>query len=150
MTCIRHTPTGMTLNGKPIEQQQNLLFSQRQLPIVIAERDAAIKKLAECESNLRFALGLHNTGDIEGEVVDRFDKLEQCRQIERERYNTEIARLTKENENYRRCYMEQFYNDLEVEKCWAVIGNWNRKHLELHEALTEYIRNREWNYTYKK
>jgi hypothetical protein len=79
-------------------------------------------------------------------VVDAFDQLERCRQIERERYNKELARLTKENETYRRCYMEQFYNDLEIEKCWAVVGNYNRQHLELHEALREYIRNQEWLY----
>jgi hypothetical protein len=89
------------------------------------------------ESSIRFGLGLKNTGDIVNEVQDLFDILYSERQLERQRFKIEIAKLEKENQEYRRVYLDQWYNDREIERSWAAIGDYNRPHLELHEAITE-------------
>jgi hypothetical protein len=79
-------------------------------------------------------------------VLDAFDTQEVLIRKEREAYKAEIAKLTKENREYKQAYFDQWYNNREIERCWATIGGYNRKHLELHEALREYIRNKEWDY----
>lgn len=101
------------------------------------------------ETYIRFGLGLKNADGkttFSEEVLAAFDELETIRRKEREAYKAEIAKLKKENDDYKQAYFDQWYNDREIEKCWSVIGGYNRKHLELHEAIREYIRNREWNY----
>lgn len=98
------------------------------------------------EQQIRFGLGLHSDKPFVDAVLDTFDEQEQIRRREHEVLKAEIKALRTENQNYREAYHDQWYNNREIERCWAVIGNYNRKHLELHEAIREYIRNKEWNY----
>jgi len=98
------------------------------------------------EENIRFGLGLSKGGDFVGKVLDSFDELERIRRNERAAYIKEIERLRKELDEYKRAYIDQWANQREINQTWAVIGDYNRHHLELHEAVREYIRNREVKY----
>lgn len=98
------------------------------------------------EDNIRFGLSLDRTKPFVDAVLDRFDEVDNILQRERTAYKAEIAKLRTENQDYKQAYFDQWYNNAEIEKCWAIIGGYNRKHLELHEAIREYIRNKEWNY----
>jgi len=98
------------------------------------------------EDNIRFGLALNKDKPFVNAVLDRFDEMDNMLQRERQAYKAEIAKLREENQDYKQAYFDQWYNNAEIEKCWNVIGGYNRKHLELHEAIREYIRNHEWNY----
>lgn len=102
--------------------------------------------LPDDESNIRFGLCLQKDKPFVDAVLDTFDEQEEIRRREREAFKAEIKKLREENQNYKEAYFDQWYDRREIERCWAVINNYNRKHLELHEALREYIRNREWVY----
>jgi hypothetical protein len=95
---------------------------------------------------IRFGLTLDKDKPFVEVVLDRFAEMDNMLQRERQAYKAEIEKLRTENQNYKQAYFDQWYNNTEIEKCWAVLGGYNRKHLELHEAIREYIRNREWNY----
>ena len=96
------------------------------------------------QDQIQFALSLPKDKSFVDAVLDAFEELEHVRRRERETYKAELQKLREENQHYKQCYFDQWYNDREIERCWAVLGNYNRKRLELHEAITEYIRNREW------
>jgi len=96
------------------------------------------------EDNIRFGLSLNKDKPFADAVMDRFDEMDNMLQRERQTYKAEIAKLRTENQNYKQAYFDQWYNNAEIEKCWNIIGGYNRKHLELHEAIREYIRNQEW------
>jgi hypothetical protein len=98
------------------------------------------------EDNIRFGLSLNKDKPFANAVMDRFDEMDTMLQRERQAYKAEIAKLRTENQNYKQAYFDQWYNNGEIEKCWNIIGGYNRKHLELHEAIREYIRNKEWKY----
>ena len=98
------------------------------------------------ETQIRFGLALPKNKPFVDAVLDSFSELEEIRRREYESYKAELKLLRTENQNYRQAYHDQWYNDREIERCWSVIGNYNRKHLELHEAIREYIRNHEWDY----
>ena len=98
------------------------------------------------EQEIRFALGLDVNKPFVNAVIDAFDDIEKVLRHERESHKAELKVLRTENQNYREAYHDQWYNQRAMEQCWSVIGQYNRKHLELHEAMREYIRNREWNY----
>lgn len=98
------------------------------------------------EQDIRFALGLPKDKPLVEAVVDAYEELENVRYRERMAYKAELDKLRLENSNYREAYHDQWYNQREIEKCWAVLSGYNRKHLELHEAIREYIRVREWAY----
>lgn len=92
------------------------------------------------ERSLRFGLCIPDTGDIVEDVYKGFDELEGVRRAERELLKLEINRLTKENLEYRHAYFDQHYNKMMIEKLWTALSNWNRSHLELHEAIQERLR----------
>lgn len=98
------------------------------------------------EEQIRFALPLHKDKPFVDAVLDAFQELENVRRKEYETYKAEMAKLHTENQNYRQAYFDQWYNNSELEKCWMVINNYNRRHLELHEAIGEYMRNHEWDF----
>ena len=100
------------------------------------------------EQEIRFALPLHKDKPFVEAVLNAFEELENIRYRESESYKTEIEKLQLENQNYRQASHDQWYNDREIEKCWVVLGNYNRKHLELHEAIREFLRNKEWTSNY--
>ena len=98
------------------------------------------------EQQIRFGMCLDENKPFAEAVLDAFYELDGIRQKERQRFTFELDKLRTENLNYKQAYFDQYYNNMEIEKCWNVIGGYNRKHLELHEALREYIRNKEWAY----
>lgn len=99
------------------------------------------------EQEIRFGLAISDNKSLTDGVLDRYAELENIRAKERDAYKKEIDILREENQRYKQAYFDQWYNNNEIEKCWAVIGNYNKQHLELHEAFREYIRNREWVYS---
>lgn len=98
------------------------------------------------EQQIRFALALDKDKPLADAVIDAYEESERILRNEREAHKEELKKLREENQNYRDAYHDQWYNQREIERCWSVLGGYNRKHLELHEAIREYIRNREWNY----
>ncbi len=98
------------------------------------------------EEHIRFGLGLPQNGNFVDKVLDAFDQLETIRRQERNVFECELKKLRKELDDYKQAYFDQWANQKEIEQTWAVIGNYNKQHLELHEAVREYIRNRESKY----
>lgn len=97
------------------------------------------------EEHIRFGLCLQKDKPFVDAVLDCFSEQETLRRKERESLKEEIKKLREENQHYKETYFDQWYNNREIERCWIVINNYNRKHLELHDAVREYIRNDEWN-----
>ena len=98
------------------------------------------------EDHIRFALCLDKDKPFVEAVCDSFSRDYEDRQRTISSLKAEIKALKEENAKYKEAYHDQWYDKQEIEKCWNVLGGYNRKHLELHEAIREYIRNREWNY----
>jgi hypothetical protein len=98
------------------------------------------------EDHIRFALSLDKNKPFVEAVCHSFVQEFDAKQRTVGALKAEIKALKEENTKYKEAYHDQWYDRMEIEKCWNVIGGYNRKHLELHEAIREYIRNREWNY----
>lgn len=98
------------------------------------------------ETQIRFGLGLAKDTPFVEAVLDAFDELERVRRNEHAAHTEQLRKLQEENQKYREAYHDQWYNQREIERCWNVIDGYNRKNLELHEAIREYIRNKEWTY----
>jgi hypothetical protein len=98
------------------------------------------------EEYIRFGLCLPKDKPFVDGVFDAFFEQETVLRKERHAFNEEIRKLRKELEDHKQAHIDQWANKREIDEVWAVIGNYNKQHLELHEAVREYIRNREWRY----
>ncbi len=92
------------------------------------------------EQHLRFGLSLPDDKPIDEAIFSLFDDLMLKSRKDYESYKVELEKLRKELDGYKQSHFNQLYNRLEIERCWQVIGNYNRKHLELHEAIREKLR----------
>ena len=101
------------------------------------------------EDHIRFGLCLPKDKPFVDAVLDDFAEEENAKQRTIGALKEEIKKLREENTEYKEAYFDQWYNNREIEKCWNVISGYNRQHLELHEAIQEYIRNREWDYEFQ-
>jgi hypothetical protein len=98
------------------------------------------------EEQIRFGLFLKKDKPFVEGVLDMFYEQDAVIQTQRREFKKEVKHLDEDLRKYKSAYHDQWYNEQEIEKCWNTIGNYNREHLELHEAIREYIRNKEWNY----
>lgn len=99
------------------------------------------------EEQLRFGLCLPKDKPIVDAIFDLVDQMNQARQKERDNYRQEIGDLRAELDEYKWAHLDQYLIAQEYNDAWRVIDDYNRSHLTLDEAIRQYIRNKEWNYT---
>lgn len=98
------------------------------------------------EEYIRFGLCLPKDKPFVDAVFDAFFEQENVLRKERHALKEEIRKLRKELDDHKEANIDQWANKREIDEVWAVIGNYNKHHLELHEAVREYIRNCECQY----
>ena len=139
-------PTITVVGQKPAPATSELDWTEFDRMVFRAQEE---KRLNEIKANkalseqeqIEFGLCLqpHKEG-FAAAVIDQFSQLDQSRHRERMRFKAALEKAEKKLGEYHEAYFDEIYNNEEIEKTWAVIGNYNRKHLELHEAVREKIR----------
>lgn len=101
--------------------------------------------MIDSEFNLRFGLGLlDDKRPLDECVLDYVSRVEQRHWKERQHYKKIIDDLRKEKSKLDSAHIDHLYNEEIVNKTWGIIGNFNRAHLELPEAVREKIRDLTW------